>query len=139
MNYLLASLPPVWRQRALRLPVNVESVFDRLFIERPEVRRTVRELRYFLASKPPSRIETRQQREALIDRLLDELVSMANELQQTLPAGGRGTSSALSVWRMKRNCGSIHYEQNCPMRRILPASGFGWTGLPMWAGALPIG
>lgn len=87
VNYLLASLPPVWRQRALRLPVNVESVFDRLFIERPEVRRTVRELRYFLASKPPSRIETRQQREALIDRLLDELVSMANELQQTLPAG----------------------------------------------------
>lgn len=87
VNYLLASLPPVWRPSKLRLPVHARSVFEKLFIARPVVRKTVRELRIFLASEPPPNTETRQRREAMIDTLLDEMACLAGELRQALPAG----------------------------------------------------
>ena len=87
VNYLLSSLPPQWQTSAMRLPVQAGSVFDRLFIARPEVRRTVRALRQFLESDPEPNLATRQRREALLDALLDELVSLAAELQQLLPPG----------------------------------------------------
>ena len=87
VNYLLASLPPAWTPSAVRLPVHAVSVFDRLFIARPEVRRTVRALRKFLASEPEPNLATRQRRESLIDSLIDELVSLAGELQQLMQPG----------------------------------------------------
>ena len=71
----------------MRLPVHAASVFDRLFIARPEVRRTVRALRHLLESEPEPNLATRQRREALLDTLLDELVSLAAELQQLMPPG----------------------------------------------------
>ncbi|WP_284335314.1 type I-F CRISPR-associated protein Csy1 [Comamonas sp. NoAH] len=87
VNYLLSSLPPVWKSSATRLPVGTDSVFNKLFISRPEVRQTVRALRQFLQSEPPPNLETRERREALIDTLVDELVALAGELQQSMPAG----------------------------------------------------
>ena len=87
MNYLLSSLPPQWQASAVRLPVHATSVFDRLFIARPEVRRTVRALRVFLESDPEPNLATRERREELLDALVDELVSLAAELQQILPPG----------------------------------------------------
>jgi len=87
VNYLLASLPPVWTPSAMRLPVHAVSVFDRMLIARPEVRRTLRALRKFLASEPEPNLETRRRREAFTDALLDELVAFANELQQLLEPG----------------------------------------------------
>ena len=87
VNYLLSSLPPNWQTSAVRLPVHAASVFDRLFIARPEVRRTVRTLRVFLESNPDANLATRERREALLDTLVDELVSLAAELQQLLPPG----------------------------------------------------
>lgn len=87
MNYLLSSLPPQWQTSAVRLPVHATSVFDRLFIARPEVRRTVRALRVFLESGPDANLATRERREELLDALVDELVSLAAELQQVLPPG----------------------------------------------------
>ena len=87
VNYLLSSLPPKWQTSAVRLPVHAASVFDRLFIARPEVRNTVRALRVFLESNPDVNLATRERREALLDTLVDELVSLAAELQQLLPPG----------------------------------------------------
>lgn len=87
VNYLLSSLPPQWKASAARLPVHATSVFDRLFIARPEVRRTVRALRVFLESAPDAKLATRERREELLDALVDELVSLAAELQQILPPG----------------------------------------------------
>lgn len=87
MNYLLSSLPPQWQTSAVRLPVHATSVFDRLFIARPEVRRAVRALRVFLESDPDTNLATRERREELLDALVDELVSLAAELQQILPPG----------------------------------------------------
>lgn len=87
VNYLLSSLPPQWQASAMRMPVHVTSVFDRLFIARPEVRRTVRALRVFLESDPDANLATRERREELLDALVDELVTLAAELQQILPPG----------------------------------------------------
>lgn len=87
VNYLLASLPPVWRSSDVRLPVHASSVFDKLFIGRPEVRSTVRKLRAFLATDPEPNLQTRERREAFVDALIDEMVSLAGEVQQALPAG----------------------------------------------------
>lgn len=86
VNYLLSSLPPQWKASNQRLPVHTESVFKSLYGSRPEVRRTMRELRHFLESDPDATVATRDRRDALIDELLDELVSMAGELHQQ-PAG----------------------------------------------------
>jgi CRISPR-associated protein Csy1 len=87
MNYLLSSLPPQWKASAVRLPVNAASVFDRLFIARPDVRRVVKALRQFLESDPVPNLATRQHREALTDVLIDELVSLATELHRVMPPG----------------------------------------------------
>lgn len=87
VNYLLASLPPVWRSSEIRLPVHANSVFDKLFIGRPQVRKTVHELRAFLASDPEPNVQARERRESLIDALVDEMVSLAVEVQQAFAAG----------------------------------------------------
>lgn len=87
VNYLLSSLPPAWTPSAVRMPVHAESVFDRMFIARPEVRRTVRALRKFLAEATQSNKPTRDTRKAYTDALLDELVAFANELQQLVQLG----------------------------------------------------
>lgn len=87
MNYLLSSLPPQWKASAVRLPVNATSVFDRLFIARPDVRRAVKALRQFLESDPVPNLATRQHREALTDVLIDELVSLAAELHRVMLPG----------------------------------------------------
>ncbi|MBQ0132573.1 MAG: type I-F CRISPR-associated protein Csy1, partial [Comamonas sp.] len=87
VNYLLSSLPPVWKASAVRLPMRASSIFDRLFIARPEVRETVRAMRQFLESDPPPNIDTRERRESYTDALIDELVSCAGELQQLVQPG----------------------------------------------------
>ncbi len=86
VNYLLSSLPPRWNPTEKRLPVHAASVFERLFSASIEVRQTVHALRQFIESDPVPNLATRQRREAMMDTLLDELVSMAAELQQ-LPPG----------------------------------------------------
>lgn len=86
-NYLLASLPPVWQvQRTSYLPVNANSVFERVFSARPSVRATIRELQTFLLGNPPPNVITRDWVRCLTDRLVDELVIYAGELLHH-PAG----------------------------------------------------
>jgi CRISPR-associated protein Csy1 len=99
-NYLLASLPPNWKSRAIRQPYNTESIFPR-FGQRPEVRELVQGLSKFLASNPEPNVETRQRREAYIDGLMDELIVFAAELQTALPAG----------WSLDTRCRLVRAEQ----------------------------
>lgn len=89
VNYLLSSLPPIWKASTQRLPVHAESVFARLFGARPDVLRTLKALRDFLAKDPEPNLETRQRRDALVDKLIDELVALAGELQQLQPGWTR--------------------------------------------------
>ena len=85
-NYLLSSRPPKWKTLAIKAPLHTDSVLPR-FGRVPEVRQAVRTLRDFLESEPPPNKETRNHRDALLDRLIDELIDFANPLQATLPVG----------------------------------------------------
>lgn len=87
MNYLLSSLPPQWRVTEQRLPVKADSVFQRLFDGRSEVRGALWALRQLLESNPAANQATRLQRDEWVDVLLGELVAMAGELEQALPPG----------------------------------------------------
>ncbi|MCL7715818.1 type I-F CRISPR-associated protein Csy1 [Stenotrophomonas mori] len=87
INYLLSSLPPVWKSSDFRLPARTTSVFDRLFSARPEVHRTLRRFSAFLASKPDETMETRDRVDAFVERLIDEATIMAGGFHRALPGG----------------------------------------------------
>lgn len=113
VNYLLSCLPPQWRASEQRLPVNADSVFQRLFDARPEVRGALRALRQLLESDPAANQATRLQRDEWVDVLLGELVAMAGELEQALPPG----------WAMEPRFENLNREEQLwldPQRAELP-------------------
>ncbi len=83
-NYLLASLPPVWRSLTVRPLFGVDSLFN-VYRWRREVRALAKDLRRFLESDPASNLKTRQRRDELVDGLLDELIQFAAEIQTLEP------------------------------------------------------
>ncbi|SOD41653.1 type I-F CRISPR-associated protein Csy1 [Nitrosovibrio sp. Nv4] len=87
-NYLLPSLPPTWRSSTLRPPLRVNSVFDRIFGNRPRVRELTRIFREFLVSVVgiDSNIRIRNKRAELIGYIRDELFQFAAEIHE-LKAG----------------------------------------------------
>lgn len=85
-NYLLGSLPPQWKSRAVRALWHTESAFPR-YGQREQVREAIKELRLFLESNPEPTLETRDRRDAYLDVLLDELVCFSREFQEELPTG----------------------------------------------------
>ncbi|MGO3741788.1 type I-F CRISPR-associated protein Csy1 [Kerstersia sp.] len=93
-NYLLASLPPQWQSRALRQPWGLRSIFEHMLMAREGVRPTVRAFLKFLKSDPPANAATRNRVEAYVSTLIDELVTLAGELQRGWPAG----------WTADRRC-----------------------------------
>ncbi|WP_397473640.1 type I-F CRISPR-associated protein Csy1 [Pusillimonas sp.] len=87
VNYLLASLPPIWKQRNIRQPWGLTSVIDQMLFQYQSVRSVLREMLAFLLSDPPSNAVTRNRRDEYVDQLIDELVSLGTVIQQTWPAG----------------------------------------------------
>lgn len=86
-NYLLASCPPIWQQSALKLPVMVNSVFDRWLKHRKAIRELLDILKDFLRKVDDyNNINIRQTREELVDEITSEVLLFAAELQQ-YPAG----------------------------------------------------
>lgn len=92
-NYLLASLPPVWRSASVRPLHGTDSMFKR-FRTRPEVRRAVSEIRQFLGMDPAANQQTRRYRDALVRSLIDELLQFTAELR-TLPHGWAADEACL--------------------------------------------
>ena len=81
-NYLLSSLPPpAWKPSPRYLPVHCNSAFDRAFGARPAVRRTVKAFLAFLLTDLEPNRHTRQKVDDFLDRLVDEVVVYAGELQ----------------------------------------------------------
>lgn len=83
-NYLLASLPPVWRSLTVRPLFGVDSLFN-VYRWRREVHALAKDLRRFLESDPARNKETRQRRDELVDGLLDELIQFTAEIQTLEP------------------------------------------------------
>ncbi|MGD9945939.1 MAG: type I-F CRISPR-associated protein Csy1 [Burkholderiaceae bacterium] len=100
-NYLLASLPPRWRTNELKPPLMIESVFPR-FARRKPVRTLITELRRFLESDPDKTMETRDHRDELVDRIIDELYDFAAEFRALAPAWSGdprcGLARAETLW-----------------------------------------
>lgn len=100
-NYLLASLPPSWQQRDVRLPIRTQtgSIFP-AFGQRPVVAELVRTLRDFLLSGPPQNMHTSNSRDELLTELIDELLLYAAELWAFEPG-----------WSAKPECNLNRAEQ----------------------------
>ena len=113
MNYLLSSLPPQWRINEQRLPVQADSVFERLFNARPEVRRALKALRQLLESDPAANQATRLQRDDWVAALVDEMVALAAELEQAQPPG----------WTLEPRFADLNRDEQLwldPLRAELP-------------------
>jgi CRISPR-associated protein Csy1 len=100
MNYLLASLPPQWQSDSAVTLKGQKSVFS-LLERRLEVRQTVKVLRDFLRGQPDPTAETRNTRDALLERLLDELVALAGEIRESRAPG----------WSAHPDCGLVAEER----------------------------
>ena len=84
-NWLLPSLPPIWRSDPIRPPFFTESVFVSRFGKRREVRALTEELRKFLLSvaRPDlNNIDIRNRREELVSAICDELLQFTAELHE---------------------------------------------------------
>lgn len=84
-NFLLASLPPIWRTEELKPLLNTESMFPR-YSRRPEVRPLLKAMLAFLKSDPARNVETRARRAEGVNALIDEFLQLSAELR-SLPPG----------------------------------------------------
>ncbi|MES2880460.1 MAG: type I-F CRISPR-associated protein Csy1 [Pseudomonadota bacterium] len=84
-NFLLASLPPVWRSVDLKPLLGTNSMFHR-YGRRDEVRQIVKMLLAFLKTDPTRNLETRDQRKEWVNGLIDEFLQFTAELC-SLPPG----------------------------------------------------
>jgi CRISPR-associated protein Csy1 len=129
VNYLLSSLPPQWQVSEKRLPVHTKSVFEGYFGQRAVVRQTVHALRRYLESNPAAVMDTRQRREALVDVLVDEMVAMAAELEQTLAPGWTLDDPRFAKLNRDEQCWLDPCGLNCRTKRTSPKPGCPWNGL----------
>ncbi|MCB1803758.1 MAG: type I-F CRISPR-associated protein Csy1 [Candidatus Competibacteraceae bacterium] len=85
-NWLLPSLPPVWRSVEIKAPLNIESVFGRWLLRRRTIFRLMKTLREFLRKTTHNNKAIRQTRADLVARICDEVLAFAAELRE-LPPG----------------------------------------------------
>lgn len=85
-NYLLASLPPVWKRERPSLPQRTPdgSAFT-LFGRRATVRDITGRLLRFLGGDPPVNRRTRDYLDALVSDLIDEVLAFTAELRACAP------------------------------------------------------
>lgn len=79
-NYLLASLPPLWQALPVKPLFNVTSLF-KVYQQRREVRRLIKDFHRFLEGNPTANQATRVQRDEFLSALLDELIQFTAEMQ----------------------------------------------------------
>jgi CRISPR-associated protein Csy1 len=104
-NYLLASVPPVWKDQGTQPPLRVASVFDK----RGAVGRdrtvyfTVKALRPFLKSVADvdSNMDIRNKRAELVQAIIDRVLDIATELQ-CLPSGWSADPTCKLSWAQKQ-------------------------------------
>ncbi|MCB1919092.1 MAG: type I-F CRISPR-associated protein Csy1 [Candidatus Competibacteraceae bacterium] len=97
-NYLLASLPPVWRSPAIHPPLKIETVFIRYFERRREVRRLVEGLKTFLyrVADVKNNERIRATRHQMVAGLCDQALLMTAELRELEPGWSAGAECRLN-------------------------------------------
>jgi len=100
-NYLLASLPPIWQSEQVRLPVKTASGSAlQAFAWREDVKAGIASLRRFLKGNPEPNMHTRNTRDRLVSRLIDELLIYSAEIQACPPG-----------WTLTPHCNLRRVEQ----------------------------
>lgn len=97
-NYLLASLPPVWRTQSVRPIHHSDSAFGN-YHRRQNVRSALGPLLRFLKSDPDKNMHTRDRVDQQIDSLLDELVLFSAELRSLTPGWSDHPDCRLPDWQ----------------------------------------
>jgi CRISPR-associated protein Csy1 len=104
-NYLLASVPPVWKDQGTQPPLRVPSVFDkRGVIGRDRtVYRTLKELKEFLESLADvgNNVDIRAKRAELVQAISDRVLDIATELQ-CLNGGWSADPACKLSWSQKQ-------------------------------------
>ena len=85
-NWLLASMPPVWKSPDARAPLSAESVFPSAFGRQRSVRDMTRQLSEFLRSTSYNNLAIRERRASLVEQICDAVLDYAERLR-ALPAG----------------------------------------------------
>ena len=84
-NYLLPSVPPVWKDQGTQPPLRVASVFDKrgLIGRDRTVYRMIEELKKFLSSvaDADNNVHIRDKRAELVQAIIDRVLDIATELQ----------------------------------------------------------
>lgn len=98
-NYLLASLPPIWRSAAIHPPLKTETVFARYFERRSEVRRLVEALKKFLhrVADAKNNERIRATRHQMVADLCDQALLMTAELRELEPGWSAGAECRLNL------------------------------------------
>lgn len=106
-NYLLPSLPPNWQSPAIRLPLAVNSVFDRIFRSRKRVHELLDILRAFLESVvKENNFRIRNKRAELTAYLCDEALLYGAELREAVE-----TDQLAAGWTQDEACKLNRAEQ----------------------------
>ena len=104
-NYLLASVPPVWKDQGMQPPLRVPSVFDKRGVMGRDrtVRFIAKALRPFLKSvvDVDNNMHIREKRAELVQAIIDRVLDIATEVQ-CLRGGWSAESTCLLSWAQKQ-------------------------------------
>lgn len=95
-NYLLASVPPVWKSEDVRPLLRVSSLF-KVYGRRRAVAQQARALRLFLQGLPPANEPTRRQVREWVQSLVEELVQFQTELLTLEPGWSHSEECLVSA------------------------------------------
>jgi len=104
-NYLLASVPPVWKDQGMQPPLRVPSVFDKRGVVGRDrtVRFIAKALRPFLKSvvDVDNNMHIREKRAELVQAIIDRVLDIATEVQ-CLRSGWSADPACLLSWAQKQ-------------------------------------
>ena len=104
-NYLLSSVPPVWKDQGLQAPLGVGSVFDKRGVigRDRSVYFIAKSLRPFLKSvvDADNNMHIREKRAELVQAIIDRVLDIATALQ-CLPAGWSAQPACKLSWAQKQ-------------------------------------
>ena len=97
-NWLLASLPPMWRTQKLRPPLNTGSALHYAYGRRRAVREIVQGLVSFLTKvQDYNNIKIRNARSDMVDKLCDLLIQFTIDIQSLEPGWSKDDSCRLNI------------------------------------------
>ena len=84
--YLLASLPPTWKDQGMKPPLAQRTLFGRWLLSRRDLGASINMLKKFLAGTQHNNLPIREARSRMVNYIVDQVLGLAFTVQ-SLPAG----------------------------------------------------